>query len=109
MKKILLSFLSLAAAFGLATPGFSLVIVPTFDSSITNDPNGPAMKAAINAAIQTLQTNIADNFTVYIHFTNDPSVSLGQSQTWGGSYLYAAYLAALKSSAADANDTNAIS
>jgi hypothetical protein len=109
MKKTLVKLLSVLAVCVLATSASCLTIVPTFDASITNDPNGPAMKAAINAAIRVLQTNIADNFTVYIHFTNDPSVSLGQSSTWGGDYLYSDYLAALKSSAADANDTNAIS
>jgi hypothetical protein len=101
--------LSIIAACGIAGPASALTIIPTFDGSITNDPNGVAMQAAIKAAIQVLQTNIADNFTVYIHFTNDPSVDLGQSMTWGGSYLYSDYLAALKSTAADANDTNALS
>jgi hypothetical protein len=109
MKNTLIKFLSVVAACGLAVSAYSLTIVPTFDTSITNNPNGVAMQAAINAAIQVLQTNIADNFTVYVHFTNDPSVDLGQSSTWGGSYLYSDYLAALKSTAADANDTNAIS
>jgi hypothetical protein len=104
-----IKFLSGIAAFCVAISAHGLTIVPTFDSSITNNANGPAMEAAINAAIKVLQTNIADNFTVYIHFTNDPSVGLGESDTWGGSYLYTNYLAALKSSAADANDTNAIS
>jgi hypothetical protein len=109
MKKNLAKFLSGVAAFGIAMSAWSLTIVPTFDGSITNDPNGAAMTNAINAAIQVLQANIADNFTVYIHYTNDASVGLGQSQTWGGNYSYTQYLAALKNSAADINDTNAIS
>jgi hypothetical protein len=109
MKKTMRKILCAAAVWGVAMQAFSLTVVPTFDGSITNDPNGVAMQAAINAAIHVLQTNIADNFTVYIHFTNDPSVSLGQSSTWGGPYLYSDYLAALKSTAADANDTNALS
>lgn len=102
-------FLFILLAGGVTAPAFGLTIIPSYDSSITNDPNGRAMTNAIYAAIKALQTNIADNFTVYIHFTNDPTVSLGQSQTWGGGYAYADYLAALKATAADANDTNAIS
>jgi hypothetical protein len=109
MKKQLMKLLAVMAAVSMAAPAYGLTIVPTFDSSITNNLNGPAMVTAINAAIRVLQTNIADNFTVYIHFTNDPTVDLGQSVTWGSSYLYSDYLSALKNSAADANDTNAIS
>jgi hypothetical protein len=109
MKRLQMKLLAGMAVFGIAIPAYSLTIVPTFDSSITNSPNGPAIVAAINGAIQTLQTNIAGNFTVYIHYTNDPAAALGESETWGNTYSYPAYLAALKSSAADANDTNAIS
>jgi uncharacterized repeat protein (TIGR03803 family) len=93
--------------FSLTLPGF--FIVPAFDSSILNDPNGPAMMAAINAAAQVFHTNISDNFTVYIKYVNDPTKDLAESSTWGGSYSYAAYLAALKNSAVSVNDTKAIS
>jgi hypothetical protein len=109
MKKALLKILSCIAVFGAAMSACGLTIVPTFTASITNDPNGPAMVAAINAAIQVLQTNLSDNLTVQIQFTNDPGVDLGQSSTWGNNYSYSNFLAALKNSAADVTDTNAIS
>jgi hypothetical protein len=103
----LMKLLSGIAVLGFAASAPGLTIVPTFDTSITSDPNAAAMEAAINAAINALQTNIADNFTVSINFVSDTNVDLGQSDTYGGPYPYASYLAALKSSATDANDTNA--
>jgi hypothetical protein len=104
-----LKFLSTMAALGIAMSAYSLTIIPTFDGSITNDPNGAAMVSGINFAIATLQSNILDNVTVKIAFTNDDSVGLGQSQTFGGEYGYTNFLAALKRRAASVNDTNALS
>ena len=92
--------------FGLAAPGF--FIVPTFDVSITTNSQAPAIMAAINAAAQVYHANISDNFTVYIKYKNTPN-GLAQSQTWTGSYSYAAFLAALKKSASSVDDFNAIS
>jgi hypothetical protein len=109
MQKILKALLSGFAALGIAASAHGLTIISTFDSSITNDPNGAAMMKAINAAVQVMQSNIADNFTVYIQFVNDTNVDLGQSLTYGNSYAYGDYLAALRSLASDANDTNALS
>ena len=104
-SKILLSGL---AAFGLTASTFGLTIVPTFDSSITNSPNASAMIAAINRAIQVFQTNIVDNQTVYINYVSDSTVGLGQSSTWGNTYLYSDYLTALRNKATSANDTNGL-
>jgi hypothetical protein len=97
----------LLAALGLATSTYGLTIIPTFDASITNDPNGTVMVAAINHAIQVEQSNFVDNVTVKIHFTNDVSIGLGQSLSWGNSYSYPTFLTALKNSAKSRNDTNA--
>lgn len=104
-----LKFLSALAALGIATSAYSLTIIPTFDGSITNDPNGAAMVSGINFAIATLQSNILDNVTVKVAFTNDDTVGLGQSQTFGGKYRYTNFLAALKNRAASVNDTKALS
>jgi hypothetical protein len=109
MQKKFKTVLAGFAALGIAASAHGLTIMPTFDSSITGDPNGAAMMTAINAAIQVMQSNIVDNFTVYIQFVNDPNVDLGQSLTYGNSYAYGDYLAALRSLASDANDTNALS
>ncbi len=106
MKNLFRTCLSLIAGGGLVTSSYSLTIIPTFDGSITNDPNGAAMMAAINYAIQVEQSNLVDNVTVKIHFTNDLSVSLGQSLTAGNDYNYSTYLTALKATATSANDIN---
>lgn len=106
MKSSLLELLAITSAFGIATSAYSLTIIPTFDASITNNVNGAAMVAAINAAIQSEQSNLVNNVTVKIHFTNDVSISLGQSSTWGNNYTYSTFLTALKASATSRNDTN---
>src|SRR5665213_988790 len=104
MNKPLTMLLSFVAACGMVPSAYSLTIVPTFDGSITNDPNGAAMTNAIYAAIRVEQSNFVDNVTVKIHFTNDVSVGLGQSSSWGNSYSYSTFLTALKNSATSRND-----
>ncbi|MDR3458326.1 MAG: NF038122 family metalloprotease [Verrucomicrobiae bacterium] len=106
MMKLLLKALPVMVACGLSTSAYSLTIIPTFDASITNDPNGALMTNAIYAAIRVEQSNFVDNVTLKIHFTNDPSVSLGQSLTSGNDYDYSTFLTALKNSATSRNDTN---
>src|ERR1017187_463825 len=109
MVKPLLKWLPCLALFALAAPAFSLIIVPTFDSSITNSPYAAAMEAAINAAIQAFQTNYTDSLTVNIKFVNDPTTSLGGNVTYYGTYSYRQYIAALWSRATSLNDPKALS
>ena len=45
-----------------------LVIIPTFDSTITNDPRSSAIQAMIISAIQKYQTLFSDPITVSIRF-----------------------------------------
>jgi hypothetical protein len=45
-----------------------LVIVPTFDSSITNDPNAAVIESTINAAIQVYENTYTNPITVQIYF-----------------------------------------
>jgi hypothetical protein len=105
----LIKYLCLLALGGLAGSADALTIVPTYDASITNDPDGPAMVDAIRAALQVFQTNYADDLTVYILFVNDPRTGLGENQTWGTDYSYSDYLYSLQSSATSVNDFNALS
>jgi hypothetical protein len=49
-------------------PTAGLTIVPTFDASITNNPNSAAIKAAINQAIAVIQSTFSDPITVSILF-----------------------------------------
>ena len=101
--------LSRIVALGAATSAYGLTIVPTFDSSIQNDPNSGDMMAAINTAIQVLENSIADKVTVNIKFVNDPKENLGSSLTSTGVYSYPAYLAKLKSRSTSVMDAKAIS
>jgi hypothetical protein len=45
-----------------------LVILPTFDSSITNDPNAAVIENTINAAIQVYESTYSNPITVQIFF-----------------------------------------
>jgi hypothetical protein len=103
-------FLSLVS---IATPVFftfnspALTIVPTFDTSITSDPNSAKIQAAINAAIQVYQTNFSDSVTVNILF-KQMSSGLGQSSTYYNDVSYSSFISALQSRATTTNDTTAL-
>lgn len=101
-------FLPLLAALSLATSAAALTIVPTFDASISNDPNAALIITGINSAIQVLQTNLTDAVTVKILFKSAPS-GLGASLTTGIYVSYADYLTALRARATSVNDTLALS
>src|SRR4051794_33045893 len=45
-----------------------LTIVPSYDSSITNDPNGAAIEVGIEAALATLESHIQTPIVVKILF-----------------------------------------
>ena len=49
-------------------PTVGLVIHPTFDSSITNDPNAAVIQATINRAISIYETLFTDPITIEIRF-----------------------------------------
>jgi hypothetical protein len=98
------------AACCTAVPAFGLTIVPTFDTSISgNATDGPAMMAAINAAIGVFESNYADNFRINISFVADTNVGLGESDIAFSMVSYMNYRAALKSRATSANDALALS
>jgi hypothetical protein len=53
---------------GTTATGSGLVISPTFDSSITNNPNAAAIEAMINRAIAIYEALYSDPITVFILF-----------------------------------------
>jgi hypothetical protein len=70
-------------AAGVSTPAYAtLMIDPTYDSSITSLPGAAGIEGAIGAAITAVETNISspNNITVDIDFTNMSS-GLGESTT----------------------------
>lgn len=84
-----------------------LTIVPTFDSSITNDSNGTAIMATINAALTELASNFSDPVTVTVTFTNVKN-GLGASSTSYTTVTYADFLTALTAHATTADDKTAL-
>jgi hypothetical protein len=97
-----------AVTFTLTPVAQAIVIVPTFDSSITSDPNAVFIEATINQAINFYQANITTPITVAITYKEMVS-GLGQSSTFFGTITYNQYLAALQShSSGDAVDTSAL-
>ena len=96
-----------AAFLILALPASSLTIIPTFDSSITNDPQAATIENTINLAIQVYEASFSDPITVPIEFSEMSSGLGASSVTWY--YIpYSSYLAALTSHATTAYDTNAL-
>jgi len=105
----LITVLWLATFCGLDLPVKALTIIPSFDSSITGDPNATAIEAGINAAIQVFETNIADNATININFVADPNVGLAQSLVYYEQVNYSDYVNALIANAKSSNDFLALS
>ena len=98
-----------------ANISLGLVIVPTFDSTITNDPRSSAIQAMIISAIQKYQTLFGDPITVSIRFRfsgfrldGDPMGTLiGASNSGIHQLDWDPYIAALKADGKTANDMSA--
>lgn len=108
------SLLQLAGAFALLTIAIltpakaNIVFTPTFDSSITSDPNAAGIIGTINQAIGFYEANITTPITVNITFQEMGS-GLGQSSTFFGTIGYSQYLSALQAhSSGDAADIAAL-
>lgn len=87
----------------------ALVIVPTWDGSITNDPNATVIENTINTAIQFYEARFADPITVTIKFQEITTAGLeGHSNWWYYNINYQAFLNALQAHATTANDTTAL-
>ena len=84
-----------ALAYAVPARGSNLLIVPTFDNTITSDPNHAAIEATINTDIATLDSYIANPVTITITF-GEMSSGLGQSSTYVGSESYSSYLSDLE-------------
>ena len=85
----------------------NMVITPTFDSSITNDPNAAAIEGTINSAIQIYQSDFADPIIVKITFQEMTS-GLGQSNFSFFTIPYSEYLTALAADAKTNDDATAL-
>jgi len=90
-----------------AMPAHALTIDPTFDSTITSDPNAAAIEGVINLAITAYQTDFTDPITVPITF-QEMSSGLGQSNFSLFDVPYATFSTALTADAKTPNDAIAI-
>jgi hypothetical protein len=90
----LVTALSLLVA-GCFSANANLLIIPTFSSNITSDPNAAIIEASINTDISTIDSYIANNVTVNITF-QETSSGLGGSSTYIYSPTYSSYYSALQ-------------
>ena len=83
-----------------------LHIVPTFDSSITTNPNAAAIESGINADISALQSLISTPLTVTITFESVNN-GLGGSSTWVAAEPYSTFRSDLANQASPSSFDNA--
>ena len=106
---VLLAFVIFAAGCG-ALAQDPVTIVPTWDSTITSDPNAATIEASIQATITRVEADITapNPDTVNITFAEMGS-GLGESSTVQYTVPYSSYVSALQANATpSANDTAAI-
>jgi hypothetical protein len=103
----MIASVTLAVLAAVAPAQAQLTILPTFDPSITNDPNAAAIEGAINAAINAVETPFSNPITVKIYFSEINS-GLGQSETslFGSSYFN--YYNAIKANASSSAQLTAL-
>ncbi|HEV3417216.1 MAG TPA: NF038122 family metalloprotease [Pirellulales bacterium] len=78
-RLVAMAFLLAAVWVGISARAHAgLIITPTFDSTITSDPNAAAIKGVINQAIGVYETHFKDPINVSIDFA-EMSSGLGQS------------------------------
>jgi len=109
--KLVFNFFNLFAFVFLGgnTLARALVIIPSWDSSITSDPNAAIIESTINTAIQYYQTRFSDPITVTINFQEITTSGLeGHSSWWYYNIPYAQFLTALQNDATTTNDIQAL-
>src|SRR5580658_2188004 len=87
------ALLLVLALLSFALPARALVIVPIWDSSITNDPNAAVIENSINMAIQFYEARFADPITLNIQYL-EMSGGLGESKWTYYTIPYAQFLTA---------------
>jgi hypothetical protein len=90
----------------LSTSPAHLVIVPTFDPSITTDPQAATIEATIDTAIDQYETTYATPITVRIYFEEGPG--LGGSDTPHFIVSYFDYLKAFAAHVTTADQRSAL-
>jgi hypothetical protein len=97
-------------------PSTGLTIHPTFDSSITNNPNAAAIQATINRAISFHESLFSDPITIQIRFRFSrtspdgmplPMGTLARTDLVLYRIPWSSYISALRADAKTSNDTQA--
>lgn len=104
------ALLYLAAFFFACAPiARALVIIPTFDGTITTDPNAVEIENSINLAIQYFEARFSDPITVTIAFQEITTAGVeGHSSWWYIGHSYSEYRAALAADSTTPNDVAAL-
>jgi hypothetical protein len=84
-----------------------LIITPTFDSSITSDPNAAAIEGVIDSAIAVYERDFSDSIDVTIDYKEMTS-GLGHSSWYYYTISYQTYINHLRNDATTANDAIAL-
>jgi hypothetical protein len=106
LRRLSLLFRAVLLAGGpLAQAG--LVIIPTFDGSITNDPSAATIISTINDTISLYEARFNDPIQVTIRFQK-MTAGLGQSQWWFINIPYSQYRSALMADSKSTNDAVAL-
>jgi hypothetical protein len=86
-----------------------ITINPTYDSSITTQPNAAQIEAAFATAAHALEAQFTNDATINITVFFSSSVGLGQSQTdYTGNPTYSELVSALQQAQSSAADTSAV-
>jgi hypothetical protein len=85
----------------------SFTITPTFDSTITSDPNAATIENTINTAIASYQSSFSDNINVNITF-QEMTTGLGASSTQVVTVSFKDYLDKLTAHETTADDNTAV-
>ena len=107
MKPVLVAALAIVLLSSAPAHATSLSITPTFDSSITGDPNAAAIEAVITQAINLYQASFSDPINVSIKFQEGGG--LGGSNTTLYKISYQNFINALVADSSSANDAVALS
>jgi hypothetical protein len=98
-------FMALAA--GTPVYASNLTITPTFDSSITSDPNAAAIEGIINSAISSYEADFSNPIDVTIDLQEMTS-GLGQSSTTLYTLPYSTFFSAYQTNAVSNNNVTAL-
>jgi hypothetical protein len=102
-----LFLICLMASLVCPTSTRALTIIPTFDTSITADPQAAAIEATINSAIAVYEADFSDPITVSFDF-QEVTNGLAGSTTYYVTVAYSDYLTALTAHATSADDETAL-